>query len=130
MTVAAGRTACIDEVCARAYALRTDAPESDGTFAWSATTIVVAEVTAGGRTGLGWTYGPAALADLVRGSLAGVVVGRDALDVPAAWAAMVAAVRNAGPWGLAMYAVSAVDVALWDLKARLLGISVAALGRR
>jgi L-alanine-DL-glutamate epimerase-like enolase superfamily enzyme len=44
---------------------------------------------------------------------------------------MVGAVRNAGPWGLAMYAVSAVDVALWDLKARLLDISLCGLlGRR
>jgi L-alanine-DL-glutamate epimerase-like enolase superfamily enzyme len=44
---------------------------------------------------------------------------------------MVGAVRNMGPWGLAMYAVSAVDVALWDLKARLLDVSLSGLlGRR
>jgi L-alanine-DL-glutamate epimerase-like enolase superfamily enzyme len=51
-----------------------------------------------------------------------------AVDVPepgAAFAAMLAAIRNMGPWGLAMYAVSAVDVALWDLRAKLLGVCLA-----
>jgi L-alanine-DL-glutamate epimerase-like enolase superfamily enzyme len=98
---------------------------------WDSTTIVVVEVHAGGHAGLGWTYGPGAIRELVTGMLAGAIDGRDALDVPGAWAAMVGAVRNAGPWGLAMYAVSAVDVALWDLKARLLDVSLCGLlGRR
>ena len=121
----------VDRIEARAYTVPTDAPESDGTFAWEATTIVVAEAFSGGARGLGWTYGPAALASLIEGELGGVVRGSDVLDVTRAWDAMVAAVRNMGPWGLAMYAVSAVDVALWDLKARLVGTSLSALlGRR
>src|SRR6185437_9425910 len=102
-----------------------------GTMEWDSTTIVVVEAHAGGHAGLGWTYGPAPIGGLVEGMLAGTVRDRDPLDVPGAWAAMVGAVRNMGPWGLAMYAVSAVDVALWDLKARLLDISLAQLlGRR
>jgi L-alanine-DL-glutamate epimerase-like enolase superfamily enzyme len=49
----------------------------------------------------------------------------------AAFDALVAAVRNMGPWGLAMYAVSAVDIALWDLKAKRLGVALSTLlGRR
>ena len=35
---------------------------------------------------------------------------------------MVRSVRNAPRAGLASFAISAVDVALWDLKARLLGL--------
>jgi L-alanine-DL-glutamate epimerase-like enolase superfamily enzyme len=114
-----------------AYTVPTDRPESDGTFAWEQTTLVVVEVAAAGATGLGWTYAPAAAGGLVRELLEPALEGRDPLDVPGAWAAMVAAVRNAGPWGLAMYAVAAVDVALWDRKARALGTSlVSLLGRR
>ena len=83
---------------------------------------MVVEASAAGATGLGWTYAPAAVGGLVEQLLEPALGERDPLDVPGAWAAMVAAVRNAGPWGLAMYAVAAVDIALWDLKARLLGV--------
>jgi L-alanine-DL-glutamate epimerase-like enolase superfamily enzyme len=120
---------CSLEADARTVAC--DRPESDGTFAWDATTIVIVQARAGDHLGLGYTYGPAALAELVTGTLEPAVRGRDVLDVPGAWDAMVAAVRNMGPWGLAMYAVSAVDAALWDLKARALGVPLAGLlGRR
>jgi L-alanine-DL-glutamate epimerase-like enolase superfamily enzyme len=106
-----------------------DRPESDGTYAWDETTIVIVQARLGDHVGLGYTYGPAILADLVTDTLAGAV--GDAPDVGAAFDAMLAAIRNMGPWGLAMYAVSAVDVALWDLRARRLGVSLAELlGRR
>jgi L-alanine-DL-glutamate epimerase-like enolase superfamily enzyme len=114
------------ELSVSAYTVPTDAPESDGTFEWDATTVVVVECAGG----LGWTYAPAAAGGLIEQLLAPALRALDPLDVPGAWAAMVAAVRNAGPWGLAMYAVSAVDVALWDAKARALGVSlVSLLGR-
>ena len=112
-----------------AYRVPTDRPESDGTFEWNATTLVVVEVAAAGETGLGWTYAPAATGGLIAELLEPAVT--DPLDVGAAWTAMVAAVRNAGPWGLAMYAIASVDVALWDLKARVLGMPLSGLlGRR
>ena len=121
----------VDGLDVAAYQVPTDRPESDGTLAWVATTIVVVHAHAGGRTGLGYTYGSIAAGELVRARLASVVQGRDALDLPGAWAAMRAALRNDGPFGLAGYALAAVDVALWDLKARLLGVSlVRLLGRR
>jgi L-alanine-DL-glutamate epimerase-like enolase superfamily enzyme len=71
---------------------------------------------------LGWTYAPVPAAALVEGLLAPAVQGIDVLDVPAAAAAMARTVRNPGRTGLASYAVSAVDCALWDLKARLLEV--------
>jgi L-alanine-DL-glutamate epimerase-like enolase superfamily enzyme len=103
-----------------AYQVPTDAPEGDGTFAWDSTTLVVVTVTGGGRSGTGWTYGPTACASLVDGMLEGVVVGTDPFDVVGTNLSMRRAVRNAGLPGVAAMAISAVDVALWDLKARLL----------
>ena len=103
-----------------AYKVPTDSPESDGTYEWESTTMVLVEVRPGGKTGLGYSYADTATARLVRDLLAGVVEGRDAMAVPGAMAAMVAAVRNLGRPGIASMAISAVDTALWDLKARLL----------
>ncbi len=119
--------ATIQRVEVGAYEIATDAPESDGTIAWDSTTIVVVEVRAGDARGLGYAYADAAAAQLIAGTLAGVVEGRDAMAVPGAWLAMVQAVRNAGRPGIASSAIAAVDVALWDLKARLLGLSLADL---
>lgn len=112
----------IQHVEASTITVPTDGPESDGTLAWEATTVVVVEARADGVSGLGYTYGDAAIARVVERSLAPVVGDRDALDVPAAWLAMVRAVRNDGRAGLAGMAVSAVDIALHDLRARLLGL--------
>ncbi|MBT2566380.1 mandelate racemase [Arthrobacter sp. ISL-85] len=110
----------ITAVRASVYTVPTDGPEADGTYSWDSTTMVLVEAHGGGKTGLGWTYAPGATAALVEDLLARAVQDLDVLDVPAAAAAMARAVRNPGRTGLASYAVSAVDCALWDLKARLL----------
>ncbi len=103
-----------------AYTIPTDEPESDGTLEWSSTTIVVVEAHAGGETGLGYTYADPSAAQLIGHTLAGAIRGVDPLDVGVAWEAMSRALRNIGRSGLAWMALSAVDTALWDLKARLL----------
>ncbi len=112
----------IDQVTACAYTVPTSSPEADGTLAWDSTTIVTVLVRAGDTVGTGWTYGPPACATAVRNLLTDVVVGRQALDVGGAYEAMSRQLRNAGRQGIAGYALSAVDVALWDLMARLLGV--------
>ncbi|HEX3647185.1 MAG TPA: enolase C-terminal domain-like protein [Pseudonocardiaceae bacterium] len=117
----------VESVEAAAYTIPTDVPEADGTAAWSATTLVVVRARSAGHRGTGWTYGPPACASLVGQLLADAVIGRDAMAVPGCWDAMVRAVRNATRAGAVGYALSAVDVALWDLKARLLGVSLADL---
>jgi L-alanine-DL-glutamate epimerase-like enolase superfamily enzyme len=101
----------------------TDEPESDGTAEWDSTTIVIVEAHADGATGVGYTYCETAAAELVRTKLAELVGD----DVRATWLAMTSAVRNAGRPGIAFCAISAVDQALWDLKARRLGISLVEL---
>lgn len=124
MTAAA---APITEVRARAYTIPTSGPESDGTLTWDSTTLVVCHVTAGGVTGVGYTYDHEAAALLITRKLAEVVEGRDALDTAACWEHMVEQVRNLGRPGVAACAIAAVDAALWDLKGRLLDVSCARL---
>jgi L-alanine-DL-glutamate epimerase-like enolase superfamily enzyme len=114
----------VERIGARAFTVPTDEPESDGTFEWSSTTIVVVEAAGGGETGLGYTYGHAAVAELIRDLLAESVVGKDALAVAACWDAMQRRLRTAGRPGLGAMALAAVDIALWDLKARLLGVAL------
>jgi L-alanine-DL-glutamate epimerase-like enolase superfamily enzyme len=114
----------IESVDASVYTVPTDAPEADGTLSWDSTVMTLVQARAGGQCGTGWTYGSAACGAVVTGKLAEVVRGRDAMDTGGAFGAMVRAVRNDGRPGAVGYAVSAVDVALWDLKARLLGVSL------
>ncbi len=119
--------ASVDRLDVSAYRIPTDFPESDGTATWDATTIVVVEAHAGGATGVGYTYGDVASATVIGSTLREVVQGGDAMRVSAAWRAMVAACRNLGRPGVASMAIAAVDTALWDLKARLLDVSLATL---
>lgn len=101
------------------YCIPTAQPEADGTIQWDSTTMVLVEAIAdSGKRGLGYTYGAAACAPLIREGLAQIVMGRPVDNVGAAWEAMVRAVRNIGRPGIASHAISAVDTALWDLKAR------------
>jgi L-alanine-DL-glutamate epimerase-like enolase superfamily enzyme len=116
------QTSVIDGVEVAVYTVPTDAPEGDGTLAWASTTMILVQVHAGHTVGTGWTYGSTGVATVITGKLAGIITGHDALDVGSAWTAMVTAVRNDTRQGAVGYAISAVDVALWDLKARLLDL--------
>jgi L-alanine-DL-glutamate epimerase-like enolase superfamily enzyme len=121
------KRAVVEQLTARAFTIPTDAPEADGTLSWDQTTIVVAEARADGHSGVGYSYAAAAAAPLVSELLAEAVLGGDALSPPEAWARMRRAVRNVGYPGVASSAISAVDVALWDLKARLLEVGLSTL---
>lgn len=110
-----------------AYSIPTDYPEADGTLEWKQTTLVVVEVHAAEQKGVGFTYGDASCAHLVKRMLSDVVQGRPAMAVAGCWHEMVRAVRNIGRPGIASTAIAAVDIALWDLKARLLGLPLVTL---
>jgi L-alanine-DL-glutamate epimerase-like enolase superfamily enzyme len=88
---------------------------------------VVAEVSAGGERALGYTYADTSAAQVIDRRLRPVIEKADAMAVAAAWDAMLASVRNVGRPGIAASAISAVDAALWDLKARLLELPLARL---
>lgn len=117
----------ISRVATAVYQYPTPHPEADGTLTWEATTAVAVTLEANGRSGLGFTYSSASAADIIRHDLAGLVHGRDAYDVAAGWEAMHQAGRNLGTRGLYMQALSAIDIAWWDLKARLLDLPLTAL---
>jgi L-alanine-DL-glutamate epimerase-like enolase superfamily enzyme len=125
--VGLGRQPRIDALEVSVYVVPTDGPESDGTFDWTHTTLVVVEVDAAGRRGTGYTYADRATAVVVHETLRDVVVGSNAMNVTGTWHTMVRSVRNLGRAGIAAMAISAVDVALWDLKARLLDLPLVAL---
>ena len=117
----------LDRIAVAAYTIPTDAPESDGTIEWNSTTIIVVDAWAHEWRGVGYSYADAAAADLIHRVLAPVVRGMSVMDVSACAAAMALAVRNIGRPGLASAAISAVDNALWDLKARVLGVPLVSL---
>ncbi|MFD8255511.1 enolase C-terminal domain-like protein [Streptomyces werraensis] len=117
----------VERLAVSVYRIPTDLPGGDATLTWDATTLVLVEATAAGVTGLGFTYGSPATAPVVRHELADLVVGHDAFDVPAVCDRMSRALRNTGRPGIGAGAVSAVDTALWDLKARLLDLPLVRL---
>src|SRR5947207_1063256 len=111
----------VERVQVAACTIPADLPESDGTFAWRETTLVLVQVFAGGLKGLGYTYADASTARFIESHLIPLITGQDVMAIPRHWNTMVHAVRNLGRPGVASMAISAVDNALWDLKARLLG---------
>src|SRR5438045_9556948 len=117
----------IERVDVSAYTVPTDFPESDGTYTWDKTTMVLVEASAGEMRGLGYTYADVATAHLISEMLAHVVTGRDAMAVPGCWLAMVESMRNLGRPGIASMAISAVDAALWDLKSQMLRVPLVTL---
>lgn len=118
----------IERVTARVFRLPTEGgPESDGTAEWDSTTMVLVELRAAGGAGIGYSYIDAAAASVVSSLLAPVLLGLDPMAIPAARTAMLRAVRNHGRPGLVACAISAVDVALWDLKAKSLQVALGTL---
>ena len=87
----------------------------------TSTTMVLVDVTRGGSEGIGWTYGSGRqgrrrrqLGDVVASARPHERARHARGDGPD--------LRNLGRPGVAASAISAVDIALWDLKARLLGL--------
>jgi L-alanine-DL-glutamate epimerase-like enolase superfamily enzyme len=116
------------DISVSAYEIPTETrPESDGTAQWSKTTLVLVELAAGGQRGLGYTYADLATARLLRDVLAPAVEGLSPFDPRRIFAAACAAVRNHGRGGVSAMAISALDLAAWDLKAKLLGVSLSRL---
>jgi L-alanine-DL-glutamate epimerase-like enolase superfamily enzyme len=117
----------IRDVKVSAFTVPTETPEADGTLSWNQTTLVVAEITAADKTGLGYTYGHKAVRSVAETLAQKCLKGQSAFDIPALHTAMRRQVRNDGSRGIPAMAISALDVALWDLKAQLLGCSVSSL---
>ncbi len=117
----------IEDVRVSVYKIPTDFPEADGTISWDSTTIIVVEIKGGDKIGIGYTYADQACGKLVDSVLSPLLKGGDLMAIPEAWVLMTKKVRNQGRPGIASMAISAVDLALWDLKARLLEAPLAKL---
>ncbi|MGA8721626.1 MAG: enolase C-terminal domain-like protein [Solirubrobacteraceae bacterium] len=99
--------------------------ESDGTLTWNSTAITVVELHADGVTGLGYSYCHPAARTVIETKLSSVLVEADPCMPERSWAHMQVELRQLGHAGLAMMARSAVDIALWDLKAKLIDVCLA-----
>lgn len=117
----------VDRIEVSTYTVPTDLPESDGTLEWNSTTLVLVHAHGGDEVGVGYTYADTATATLIRDLLSKVVEGGDAMAPPQIWSAMLSRIRNLGRPGISSMAISAVDIALWDLKARLLSVPLLTL---
>jgi L-alanine-DL-glutamate epimerase-like enolase superfamily enzyme len=112
---------------AQAFSVPTDGPESDGTLSWDKTILVTVHIRAGSHEGFGYSYTDPSAVLLIKDKLAEILLGKDAFNIPKLNRALWRSVRNIGRAGIAACAISAIDLALWDLKARLVGISLGAL---
>jgi L-alanine-DL-glutamate epimerase-like enolase superfamily enzyme len=117
----------IERVDLSVFQVPTDSPESDGTYEWNGTTLVLVEVHAANKTGLGYSYASRCTPQLIKEHLTECILRQDALDIPGHWQRMVHAIRNLGRPGICSMAIAAVDFALWDLKGRLLELPLVRL---
>ena len=88
--------------------------------------LITATVTLeNGATGTGYTYtggkGGHAIAAMIKHDLAPFLIGRDAEPVEVLYDAMQWHVHYVARGGIASFAISAIDIALWDLRGRRLG---------
>src|SRR5947209_5577513 len=123
---AAASGARIEKIDVAAYVVPTATDEeSDGTLVWNSTPLVVVELRCGEHTGLGYTYCDPSAVKVIEGKLADILESADPLMPQKAWVEMQLETRQMGHEGIAAMAISAVDIAMWDLKARLLGVCLA-----
>ena len=101
----------------RMYRVATDSPEADGTISWDSTTMVLVQLQSGSTTGIGYTYADEATAKAVHTLIESSVKGKDAWCHAGILSDMRAKVRNSGETGITAMAISAIDNALWDLRA-------------
>lgn len=77
-----------------------------------------------GNSGWGEAFGPARLTAPIVEYYKPLLIGEDALATERHWQTLYNRLRDHGQKGLAIEALSAIDIALWDLKGRHLGVSV------
>ena len=88
------------------------------------TAMLVEIETAAGITGWGECYGPAVMTQAVVQGIAPWLIGQDALGTEAIWQDVYARLRDHGQKGLAIEALSGIDIALWDIKGKHFGAPV------
>ncbi|MEG1514962.1 MAG: mandelate racemase/muconate lactonizing enzyme family protein [Clostridia bacterium] len=116
----------IVDMIIRAYRAPHVRPITNGKYTYGATEIVVCEVkTDEGVTGFGWAHGTDVLIDTMR-SLKARILGEDPFNVERIWEKMYLP-KIYGRKGFETRAISAVDIALWDIRGKVAGRSVCQL---
>jgi L-rhamnonate dehydratase len=83
--------------------------------------VLVSVKTSDGQLGIGSAgFGNRVAASVIESSLAPLLIGRDPFDVEALWRLMYLSTLNFGRKGAVLAAISAVDIALWDLIGKIL----------
>src|SRR5689334_4191351 len=77
-----------------AYTIPTETPEADGTLQWDSTTLVLVEITAVDKTGIGYTYADSAAAHFIHDTLKELVLGQNAINVSAITDSLIHHARN------------------------------------
>src|SRR5436190_22840046 len=90
----------ISEANVFAYTIPTETPESDGTYEWNSTTLVLVELSAAGITGIGYTYADNSTALLIREKLFPLILGQNGMNISLLWEKMVHSIRNLGRPGI------------------------------
>ena len=86
---------------------------------------MLVEITTGdGITGWGEAFGPPELTAPIVAWLAPLLVGQDAMAREALWQALYNRLRDHGQRGIVVEAISAIDIALWDIAGKALGLPV------
>ena len=100
----------------------TDARHGDHTHFELVTVTVILD---NGLQGTGYTYtggkGGYAIQAMIRHDLAPVLIGKPAEDIEGLFAFMEAHIHYVGRGGIASFAISAIDIALWDIHCLALG---------
>jgi D-galactarolactone cycloisomerase len=86
--------------------------------------LIVEVISDEGLSGFGEVYGPARMNAPLVSIYGELLVGRDAFATEAIWEDLYSRFRDHGQKGLAIQALSGIDIALWDLKGRALGLPV------
>jgi L-alanine-DL-glutamate epimerase-like enolase superfamily enzyme len=110
----------VEKIKIAAYEIPCDFPESDGTLAWKNTTLILVSLQLENKIGLGFSYGHEASLDVIKKTFVPILKKTSLFEFPSTYYDMLNAVRNIGCRGIAAHAISAVDIALWDLKAKIL----------
>src|SRR5262245_17449378 len=113
-------------VSVKAFPLQYPEPHDHGKTRYITLARVEAE---GGAVGWGecisqFPESTRATATVIDEGFAPLLTGEDPREVERLWHAMLARVWWYGPQGIAAFAISAIDMALWDLKGKLLGLPV------
>ncbi len=118
----------ITKVCSALYQIPVHREMHDAIRHFSKMDVIFARVqTDDGASGAGFTYsiipyGGREIGSVIDNSIDGLIHGMDPLDHERVWQQMWRKMDWVGRGGIAVLAVAAVDIAIWDLKAKVAGM--------